>query len=181
MKHTLSAVFKNVRLRPVREEDLEPLRLWRCDEKATKYLTKIDHITPKKQREWFESDNANQHCYTFAIEETQTLKRMVGSVALYNIDGFFANFGRFLIGDLEARGKGIGSLGTILCLYIGFTELGLKTVTAHVHEENTAAIKAYEKGGFAVTGEHLCTSVGKELEIAVKRDKFLELHNYLHI
>ena len=174
MKHSLSVEINNVLLRPVRSDDLESLRNWRNDRQHTKFLSKIDFITTDAQKAWYENDRINQDCYTFAVAETHALNRVVGSVALYGFSGKTAEFGRFLIGDIEARGRGIGFFGTVLCLYLGFTELGLSSITAHVHEENIAALKAYLKSGFAVTQNN-----GHELEIIVEKDRFLLLHNFL--
>jgi len=179
MKHTLSASLNNTMLRPIFEDDLESLRLWRNDTQLTKFLTKLDYVSSEKQRKWFENENANPNCYTFAIDESQTLKRLVGSVALYNFQDTSAEFGRFLIGDMDARGKGIGYLGTVLCLYLGFTKLGLLTISANVHEENVAALKAYLKGGFVICNKHPFVNGGYELEIIAKRKYFFEFHNFL--
>lgn len=179
MKHTLSASYSNVMLRPVCKSDLESLRLWRNDVENCEFLSKIVCITPEKQQEWYESDNANQYCYTFAVDETQVLKKLVGSVALYNLSETSAEFGRFLIGDMEARGKGIGYLGSLLCLYLGFATMGLETINAKVHEDNIAAVKAYLKAGFAISGKHSLMSGGYELEIVAERERFFRLHSIL--
>lgn len=179
MKHTLSASYGNVALRPINESDLESLRSWRNDAQLTKFMSTIDYITPDKQREWYESDNTNQDCYTFAIDETQSLKRLVGSVALYNLSDTSAEFGRFLIGDNDARGKGIGYLGTVLCLYLGYVTMGFQTINANVHEDNVAAVKAYLKSGFVISNKRPRTNVGYELEIVAEREQFFKLHSFL--
>ena len=179
MKHTLSASLNNTMLRPISEVDLESLRSWRNDVQLTEFLTRIDYISFEKQQKWYENDTTNPNCYTFAIDETQTLKRLVGSVALYSFQDTSAEFGRFLIGDENARGKGIGYIGTVLCLYLGFTKLGLQTIRANVHEENIAALKAYQKGGFVISGKHSYINGGHEIEIAVTRKHFFESHNFL--
>ena len=50
----------------------------------------------------------------FVIEETETLKRPVGQVALYNIDwaAGTGEFGRLMIGDADAQGRGLARLAT---------------------------------------------------------------------
>jgi len=179
MIHTLSAGYKNVMLCPVSDDDLESLRVWRNDPENTRYLAKIDHITSGQQRKWYERDNADTDCYTFAIKETRILNKTVGSVALYNFIDKSAEFGRFLIGDINARGKGIGFLGTVLCLYIGFYKIGLSYITAYVHEENIPALKAYTKAGFNICDKIPDKNSGDELEIKVERIGFFEKHSFL--
>jgi len=179
MKHTISACYRNVRLRPVYEYDLEALRTWRNDVQFNQFLTKLDTITPEMQHKWFMRDNNDTDCYTFAIEETLSLKRIVGSVAIYNFNGTTAECGRFLIGDKETQGKGIGFIGMTLCLYLGFKKLALQEIFASVHEDNISAIKTDLKSGFAVYGKNLCSDGKHQLKIIAKRDYFFKLHNFL--
>jgi len=163
----------------VYEDDLEFLRTWRNDTELTKYLSNLDYITQDKQLKWYEQDIKETDCYTFAIEETELLKRIVGSVALYNLNKQTSEFGRIIIGDKEARGKGMGFLATVLCLYLGFTEIGLERIMANVHEDNAVAIKAYKRAGFKICGQHVYEYGGYELEIAITKVDFSKVHDFL--
>jgi len=165
----MTAEHKNTLLRPIVEGDLEVLRKFRNETKSL-YLRKIDYITSGAQKAWFKKEQESKNSYAFAIVETETLKRTVGSCALYNINDDKAEFGRMLIGDKEAHGRGIGFLATLLCLHIGFEKLMLKTITANVHEENIAAVKSYLKAGFVIYGKKLYERGGFELEIGVTKE-----------
>ena len=61
-----------------------------------------------------------------------------------------AHFGRILIGDEKQRGKGIGQMIVAQLLHIAFEEMNQSLATLNVFDWNLAAIKCYEKGGFAV-------------------------------
>ena len=181
MKHSFYTRFKNVMLRPIEEKDLELLREWRNDpEISTEFLTKLDYITPEKQLEWFKRDLENTNCYTFAICECDQLNEIIGSVALYNFSGKQVEFGRFLIGHQEARGKGLGVKVVCLCLFMGFTMLGANEIVAVVHEDNIAAVTVYTRAGFDIVGKRLLPDgSGHELEIMVKKNDFFGKHDFL--
>ena len=179
MKHSFSAKYKNILLRPIYENDLESLRIWRNDSNLSEYLTKLDYITPEMQKAWYKRDNEDKNTYTFAIAETHTIGRVIGSVALYNFYDTTAEFGRAMIGEPLARGKGYGFLATVLALQLGFECFNLQTITASVHEDNIAAIKAYEKSGFKICGKHQYKHDGYELEIIADKNLFVKLHSFL--
>ena len=80
---------------------------------------------------------------TFVVEETEKIKHMVGSLSLYNFHDEEAEIGRLQIGDLSARGMGIGGKSFVLAMAIGFKKMGLKRIYASVHRENIAAYKSY--------------------------------------
>ena len=178
MNHTLKIGYKNTLLRPIEEKDLESLRIWR-NEIKTPFLKQIDYITPKIQKEWFESNNKDKYCYMFAIEEICDLNRIVGSVGLYDVQGDTCEFGRLLIGDNEAHGRGIGYLATTLVLYIGFKELGFNKIIADVHADNIAAIKCYTKAGFETVDKYIDKYNYEILEISIKKDDFYRKHSFL--
>ena len=175
MKHDICKTYKNIKLRAIETKDLENLRVWRNDGTTTlKYLSKIDYITPEAQLGWYNRDLENQNSYTFAIEETEELKRLIGSTALYNFNNDTAEFGRILIGDDAARGRGWGVLATSVCLHIGFSVFDLTGIVAYVHEDNLAAWKAYEKCGFEVTGKR-----DDELEIFIAKEMFYKTNSFM--
>jgi len=180
MKHNITVEYNHVLLRPLHESDLESLRVWRNDANNSKFLRRLDYISSQIQLKWFEQDNLDVNCYTFAIEETQTLKQLVGSVALYNLEDDTSEFGRMLIGDTKAHGRGIGFLGTVLLLHVGFTKLGLQRIIAEVHEDNVPALKNYQKAGFVIYGRRpFECGEGYNFEISISRYDFLALHSFL--
>ncbi|QCX39552.1 GNAT family N-acetyltransferase [Aureibaculum algae] len=69
-----------------------------------------------------------------------------------NVRSSSARICRVLIGDKNARNKGIGSLIIKELVRIGFTELKLHRIDLGVHDFNTQALKCYEKCGFKIEG-----------------------------
>jgi len=179
MKHTLSCKFKNIRLRPLKQEDCEFLRMWRNNSDNSKYLRKIDYITPEMQLKWFSQNMLDDEVYTFAIEETETYSQIVGSISLYNFKHNTAEYGRIMVGEKKVQGKGVGFLALLMCIHIGFAKLGLEAIVASVHENNKPARKMNEKIGFEIIGKHPFDGLNDELEIIIKKDEFYKKHNYL--
>ena len=130
MEHRNSAAYGEVAIRPLEKKDIENLRIWRNDTSQTRFLRNIGHITRDMQEKWYEGYLRDMDSMVFAIEETQRLKRMGGSLALYNFENGEAEIGRLQIGDLEARGHGIGGKSFILGMAVGFKKLGLKRIYA---------------------------------------------------
>jgi len=179
MEHSISAKYKNVLLRPIVENDLELLRHWRNDESNTTYLTKLDYITQKQQQDWYKRELSNKDSYIFAIEETELLNMLVGSISLYNFNGQTAEYGSIMIGEPMAHGKGIGFLALTLCIFIGFNKFNLETIVASVHEDNTAAVKTNDKVGFSICGRHPYKLGGHEHEIVIDKTTFFKIHTWL--
>lgn len=154
MDHNYIAQFENVKVRPLLVEDIEQLRIWRNDTVKTKFLRKLDYITPEMQLQWYKNYLNNPTEIVFAIEEIGKLHRMVGSVALYDIKNGQAEIGKIQIGDDEAHGKGVGRKALKLVAQIGFTELNLTKIYADVHQNNIASHKNFTNLGFKIVGRH---------------------------
>lgn len=178
MKHAITARYKNVLLRPLGPGDLEALRVWRNDRELSRFLTPLPEITPEAQAAWFERAEAGEGELTFAIDETERLKGLAGSVALYNVSGKTAEFGRFLLRK-EARGQNVGFIANTLALCVAFRVLGLEKITGFVHQENSAAIITYLKSGFTICGSRPFASGGYELEIFFERESFAQTRDFL--
>ena len=180
MKHHYSAVYGEVTIRPLERKDIENLRIWRNDASQTRFLRNIGHITREMQEKWYEGYLQDTDSIVFAIEETKRLKRMVGSLALYNFENGQAEIGRLQVGDLEARGHGIGGKSFELAMAVGFKKLGLKRIYASVNRENLAAYKSYTKIGFQVCGSHALPVDGIEDEIEIDEKRWSDKTPYVH-
>ncbi len=179
MNHKYCAKYKNVKLRPLERNDIEQLRVWRNDYSKTKYLRKIELITPEKQLEWYESYLSNPDEIIFSIIETQQLKRIVGSIALYNFKDGQAEVGKIQIGDDNAHGMGIGKISLVMASLIGFQKLGLTKVVSSVHQNNIAAHKNNMKVGFRIVGNHPAPMGGIEDEIEIDKERLLKINSYV--
>lgn len=77
--------------------------------------------------------------------------RPIGQAAIYNVDWLkgTAEFGRLMIGEADAAGRGLAQEATEALLALAF-ELGLQEVHLEVLAGNERAIKLYEACGFQV-------------------------------
>lgn len=170
MQHNHAISYKNICLRPLHEGDIEHLRRWRNDPENTRYLRAISHITTQMQQMWYDDYLQNEDEMTFGIVETETLKRLIGSLSLYQFRDDQAEFGKILIGDPEAHGKKAGLNATIAALKIGFEALGLKKIVLDVYEENGAAVYIYQKAGFHIVDSHRMPDGRQELVMEATRE-----------
>src|SRR6187549_2663337 len=75
-----------VRLRLLEESDLPATLAWRNQDHIRKWFFHSDVIAPDQHRAWWDRYLQKDDDFVFVIEETESLKRPVGQVALYNID-----------------------------------------------------------------------------------------------
>lgn len=91
--------------------------------------------------------DSNLYIYKIILKETS---QIVGTIELFKVDrsAGTAVAGKFLIGDENQRGRGLGKQVLTELVRIGFEELGLKTINMSVFDFNVGAIKCYENVGF---------------------------------
>lgn len=168
MTHNYYLKYKNIELRPLEEEHIENLRIWRNDKEQTKYLRQIGYITPEMQKSWFENYKTDKNIITFAIYETEELNRMVGTVSLYDFMDDQVEIGKIQIGDKLAQGKGIGRIAFVMLMKLAFDKFGVKKVVATVNVDNVPARKSYFRIGFKIAGQ---TTIGTAVEDEIEVDK----------
>ncbi len=78
----------------------------------------------------------------------------IGQVAIYLVDWVSgtAEFGRLMIGEPDATGRGLGREATVAATALALGQLGLQEIYLDVVPGNMRAIKVYEACGFEVTG-----------------------------
>ena len=181
MIHTITAKYGNLLLRQPEPRDLELLRGWRNVAENSRYIRDVGWITEEMQAAWFEGYLADDDHALFVFEETSDLNRAVGSVSLYNFRPAVCECGKFLVGDPDARGRGIGRLGIAMAMYVGFEVFKVDAVDAVVHEDNVAALTTDQKAGFEIVGEHPNPlAPGKmEKELLSRRSHFYGMHDFL--
>lgn len=142
-----------VRLRPLTEADLELTLKWRNQEHIRKWFFTSDILSEEQHRRWFKQYAQRDDDFVFVIEFMDEAGfHPVGQVALYHIDWETkrAEYGRIMIGEGSARGKGVGRAATGLILQIGFETLNLQEIYLEVFAENAPARKIYEDCGFKI-------------------------------
>ncbi|GAB6859603.1 GNAT family N-acetyltransferase [Microbacterium xylanilyticum] len=76
----------------------------------------------------------------------------VGTVSLFDIDGFTATAEVGIALAAPARGRGIGSEAIRQIVEFGFVRANLRRLHLEVIASNAGAIRVYEKAGFVVEG-----------------------------
>jgi len=148
-------VGKHCALRLIEPRDLETLRRWRNQDSIRSWFVHSDVISPEQQAEWWNAYKDRDDDFVFIIEEIGEQRAPVGAVSIYHVDpgGRRAEYGRLMIGEAQARGKGLGRDATRLAFRFAFDVLELKEVYLEVFEDNAPAIRIYEQCGFELTGK----------------------------
>lgn len=139
---------------------------WRNQDDTRKWFLTSTVISAEQHAAWFAQYRDRDDDFVFVIEETASLQRPVGQVSIYAIDWQRkrAKFGRLLIGDPQARGKGLARQAVDALIDESFNRLGLEELRLEVLQDNARAIALYEACGFAVEG-----SEGQEIRMVKRR------------
>ena len=78
--------------------------------------------------------------------------RAVGSATLFDIDLLARHAEAGIALEGRARGRGIGTAAIIQLVQFGFVRHNLRRIHLQAISSNVAAIRAYEKAGFAIEG-----------------------------
>jgi RimJ/RimL family protein N-acetyltransferase len=143
-----------IRLRLLEEADLPTTLAWRNQDHIRKWFLSPDVIDPARHRAWFDAYKERDDDFVFIIEETATLRRPVGQVALYHIDwdGGRAEFGRLMIGDEAARGGGLARAATSRLVDEALTRWGLREIRLECLASNARALALYATCRFQLVG-----------------------------
>lgn len=144
---------ERVALGPLRR-DLTPLyHAWITNLGTNRFLlARAASMTLDAEVEWFEGVSKRSDTAIFTIYELPEY-RPVGNVELHAIDqsNRSADLG-IMIGEADARGRGLGTEAVRLVCDIGFHALGLNSISLVTYGWNTAGQKAYVKAGFKEIG-----------------------------
>lgn len=141
---------QRMRLRLLERGDLEMTRQWRNQDSVRRWFVHSEIISAEQHQQWFEAYLSKDDDFVFIIEDTMALKRPIGQIALYNIewDQRRAEFGRLMVGDLEARGRGFAKDAVMLLLEFAERAWRIDKTYLYVYANNYPAIKVYQSTGF---------------------------------
>ena len=146
--------MEKIRLRALTTEDAKITWLWQNSPEIKEFYS--DHPYPvnfEMEKLWYEKITyTNIPVTVFGIEILENHK-LIGMSILKNINLIHrsAELGIF-IGDTSEKHKGYSGEATRLTLKFGFLDMGLNRIYLKVHEDNTPALKLYEKNGFKKEG-----------------------------
>ena len=149
MQHTLYETCGAVTLCPLKEEDIEFVRILRNTTKDSFLYSQ--EVSSFEQQKWYAQYLRTPGDYMFVV---CFQGRRVGAAAIYQVDTEkkTAEFGRLMI-DREAAGVGgLGVKTTQAVCKIALEQLGIHTVVLEVYEDNEAAKITYQRVGFIPVG-----------------------------
>ena len=145
---------EKIKLRALTKEDAKISWTWRNNENMRYFYSGHPFfINQEKEETWITKISASDIPLTsFGIEEVET-NSLIGMSFLKDINLIHRNaeFAIF-IGEENAKGKGYAKEATIKTIEFAFNNLNLNRVFLKVQEDNTNAIKLYEKCKFKKEG-----------------------------
>lgn len=154
-KRTVAAIVgRRVRLRPLAAADLPRTLAWRNQDHVRNWFVHSAQLTWEQHQGWFERYLERDDDFLFVIDETDQLQKPIGQISLYRVDwqAGTAEYGRVLIGEPDAAGRGYASEATALLLEFAFTEWKLARVELEVFADNERALSIYHRCGFEPVG-----------------------------
>ncbi|MGZ4480600.1 MAG: GNAT family N-acetyltransferase [Gaiellales bacterium] len=123
---------------------------WMNDPETTRYLfgppgRPKETFTLQDELTWGRRMLADPEQVVFGLREPGG--RIVGNARLTPIGRGRASFG-IVIGEADARGRGLGREATALICDFAFDRLQLREVVLHVDDRNQAGVHAYRAVGF---------------------------------
>lgn len=142
---------ERIALGPIRRDLIPLYQAWMNDLDVTRFLRSWP-MTLDGEIAWFDGAVKDDRMAVFTIYELPTY-RPVGNVDLHDIDirNRTAELG-ILIGEKDARGRGLGTEAVRLVCDYGFHVLDLYSIMLLTFGWNIAGQKAYAKAGFREIG-----------------------------
>lgn len=144
---------ERIALGPLRRDLIPLYHAWITNLSANRFLlASAASMTLDQEIEWFESVIKQKNLSIYTIYELPEY-RPIGNVDLHGIDigNRTAELG-ILIGEADARGRGLGTEAVRLMCDIGFHVLDLHSIWLLTFGWNIAGQKAYAKAGFREVG-----------------------------
>lgn len=144
---------EKVALGPIRRDLIPLYHAWITNLSTSRFLlASAASMTLDQEAEWYESTSKRNDLSIFTIYELPDY-RPIGNVDVHGIDRVnrFAELG-IMIGEADARGRGLGTEAVRLMCDIGFNVLGLNSIYLVTFGWNIAGQKAYKKAGFREIG-----------------------------
>lgn len=145
-----------LKLNLIEKEDLKKIAEWNLNKSADYLLQwsgpKYSYpLTLAQIENYFlnevKKDNSNIFVYKIQLASTDEI---IGTIELREIDkdNKIGKICRFLIGEENHRGNGIGTKALKEALRIGFEDMKFEKIMLGVFDFNHSAIKCYENSGF---------------------------------
>jgi len=142
---------QKTRLRRVEREDIPTFVRWFNDPEVREFLVMNRPISMAEEEQWFDRQLQADATEIFCIEASDGAH--IGNIGLHDIDLHHrhAEMG-IVLGEKDYWSQGYGSDAIRTLLRFAFDEMNLHRVFLKVYEDNSRAIRAYEKCGFQHEG-----------------------------
>lgn len=145
---------EDITLIPLAREHLALVRAWRNRPDIARWFFG-GAVSEEQHEHWFQGYEADDSDHTFVVAWQG---RPVGMMSVYHVDraARSAEFGRFLIGDPGARGRGVAQAAGRRLAALAFSALGVDRLSLSVFADNEPALRVYAALGFRRTGRGEC-------------------------
>jgi RimJ/RimL family protein N-acetyltransferase len=172
-RHAMAVVNEGnlVRIRPIEEDDLEPMRAWRMDSRALGGFNPPSLATGSADRERLLEATAVTEEYARLAIETVSEGRLVGMVGYTRDTPSLDTAVRTFSGIAEPydRGKGYATEARVLLVNYLFLTTRLERIYSETEARNEPACRSLEKCGMSFEGvlRHLLFDLGQWKDMAV--------------
>ena len=139
-------------IRPIEEEDFDTFYQWYNDQDVNLWSSgawPLNTLLSKDQLAEKISDQSEEYRYAITDLDNQ----LIGTIGFKEFDIPNRSASLFIvIGNKSFWGKGYGTDALITFARFLFTQWNFHRLTLDTWDENTRAIKAYEKAGFKIEG-----------------------------
>ena len=154
MKDSLTSESSRITLREFDDSMITNSYLgWLRDPQINQYLLKPNRESTLQDIKGYVQTLRDSGCDYFLAILLKEQQRHIGNVRLgpFDVASGTCQFS-MMIGDAEWHGKGLGTEVVEAAVKLCFTTLHFRKIFLEVVDENTAAIKVYEKNGFLTEG-----------------------------
>ena len=137
---------ERLRFRGIEERDAEAIVAWRSDPANYRNFLDPRPITLESHLAWFSRYLGDPTRFDFLVEDREG--NAVGTCGLSNINGDACEIS-YMVGAVEARGRGYATEAVRALSEVAFRELDVKHVDARVLAHNEASMRVAAGGGFS--------------------------------
>lgn len=170
---------KNLYLRPMKKEDLEPFLIWMNDLEIAKQNNDVFPMTKEDGESFYEELKGSDKRISLSICTNKD--EFIGTITLNNIkwkDGITTS--GIFIGNKDYHNKGYGTEAKMIMLNYAFNTLNLRKIYSNVFAINKRSLKCQEKCGYKQEGirkEHVFVNGAyvDEIMLAVFKEDWLPI------
>ena len=136
-------------LHPFDKEELKNTLKWKNDPIIKEYIGTVYPISMEEHKRWFDKLSSNDNIRFFSIKTKEG--DHIGNINLrINWKDRNCEFGILIAEKTQGKGYGTDALKTVV--NFAFEELNMHRIWCQIFEYNKAAVRVYEKAGFAQEG-----------------------------